>query len=43
MRLTDGPQNYRQGSYQAAFDLYNQLLDTAEPVSHPPPPAMQSV
>ena len=26
-------QAYRQGSYQAAFDLYNQLLDTAEPVS----------
>ncbi|PIL29523.1 hypothetical protein GSI_08331 [Ganoderma sinense ZZ0214-1] len=24
---------YRQGSYQAAFDLYNQLLDTAEPSS----------
>ncbi|KAI0753567.1 hypothetical protein C8Q80DRAFT_1152911 [Daedaleopsis nitida] len=22
---------YRQGSYQAAFDLYNQLLDSAEP------------
>ncbi|KAJ2918323.1 hypothetical protein MD484_g2091, partial [Candolleomyces efflorescens] len=22
--------NYREGSYQAAFDLYNQLLDTAE-------------
>jgi signal recognition particle subunit SRP72 len=25
--------NYRQGSYQSAFDLYNQLLDTAEPQS----------
>ncbi|KAJ2922796.1 hypothetical protein H1R20_g14277, partial [Candolleomyces eurysporus] len=25
--------NYREGSYQAAFDLYNQLLDTAEPNS----------
>jgi len=25
--------NYREGSYQAAFDLYNQLLDTAEPDS----------
>ncbi|RPD58086.1 hypothetical protein L226DRAFT_537340 [Lentinus tigrinus ALCF2SS1-7] len=24
---------YRQGSYQAAFDLYHQLLDTAEPNS----------
>ncbi|KAI1783499.1 hypothetical protein LXA43DRAFT_332966 [Ganoderma leucocontextum] len=24
---------YRQGSYQAAFDLYSQLLDTAEPNS----------
>ncbi|KAI0060565.1 hypothetical protein BV25DRAFT_1827743 [Artomyces pyxidatus] len=23
--------NYRQGIYQSAFDLYNQLLDTAEP------------
>ncbi|KAI0800416.1 hypothetical protein C8Q74DRAFT_1364160 [Fomes fomentarius] len=23
---------YRQGSYQEAFDLYNQLLDSAEPV-----------
>ncbi|KAF8883293.1 hypothetical protein BD779DRAFT_1540534 [Infundibulicybe gibba] len=23
--------NYREGSYQAAFDLYNELLDTAEP------------
>ena len=27
-----GVQAYRQGDYQAAFDLYNQLLDTAEPV-----------
>ena len=27
-------QNYRQGAYQNAFDLYNQLLDTAEPASH---------
>ena len=35
MRLTHGLQDYRQGSYQSAFDLYNQLLDTAEPVSHP--------
>ena len=26
------PQSYRQGSYHAAFDLYNQLLDTADPV-----------
>ena len=26
-------QAYRQGSYQSAVDLYNQLLDTAEPVS----------
>lgn len=26
-------QAYRQGSYDVAFDLYNQLLDTAEPVS----------
>lgn len=25
-------QAYREGSYQVAFDLYNQLLDTAEPV-----------
>ena len=25
-------QNYRQGSYQAAFDLYNDLLDSAETV-----------
>ncbi|KAF5317390.1 hypothetical protein D9611_003604 [Ephemerocybe angulata] len=25
--------NYREGAYQAAFDLYNQLLDTAEPNS----------
>lgn len=24
---------YREGSYQAAFDLYNQLLDTSEPSS----------
>ncbi|EIN06645.1 hypothetical protein PUNSTDRAFT_90354 [Punctularia strigosozonata HHB-11173 SS5] len=23
--------NYRQGNYQSAFDLYNQLLDSAEP------------
>ena len=28
-----GMQAYRQGSYQVAFDLYNQLLDMAEPVS----------
>ncbi|KAI0628422.1 hypothetical protein C8Q77DRAFT_1076768 [Trametes polyzona] len=33
---------YRQGSYQTAVDLYNQLLDTAEParmlvVDHTPP------
>ena len=26
-------QAYREGSYEVAFDLYNQLLDTAEPVS----------
>lgn len=25
--------NYRQGNFQTAFDLYNQLLDTAEPQS----------
>ena len=25
-------QNYRQGSYQTAFDLYNDLLDSAETV-----------
>ncbi|KAF8911680.1 hypothetical protein CPB84DRAFT_1671701 [Gymnopilus junonius] len=25
--------NYREGSYQAAVDLYNELLDTAEPSS----------
>lgn len=25
-------QSYRQGNYQKAFDLYNQLLDSAEPV-----------
>ncbi|KAF8959983.1 hypothetical protein BDZ97DRAFT_1906063 [Flammula alnicola] len=25
--------NYREGSYQEAFELYNQLLDTAEPNS----------
>ncbi|KAJ3520443.1 hypothetical protein NMY22_g12755 [Coprinellus aureogranulatus] len=25
--------NYREGEYQAAFDLYNRLLDTAEPHS----------
>jgi signal recognition particle subunit SRP72 len=27
------PKNYRQGNFQTAFDLYNQLLDTAEPQS----------
>jgi signal recognition particle subunit SRP72 len=27
-------QAYREGSYDVAFDLYNQLLDTAEPVSN---------
>jgi signal recognition particle subunit SRP72 len=31
--LTDTFQNYRRSSYQAAFDLYSQLLDSAEPVS----------
>lgn len=25
-------QNYRQGSYQSSLDLYNELLETAEPV-----------
>ena len=25
-------QAYREGSYQAAFDLYTQLLDTSDPV-----------
>lgn len=25
-------QSYREGSYQSAFDLYTQLLDTSEPV-----------
>ncbi|OBZ65817.1 hypothetical protein A0H81_14126 [Grifola frondosa] len=29
----DAQLTYRQGSYQAAFDIYNQLLDTAEPNS----------
>lgn len=26
-------QNYRQGNYQAALDLYNQLLDSSDPVN----------
>ncbi|KIL62467.1 hypothetical protein M378DRAFT_81199 [Amanita muscaria Koide BX008] len=30
---SDRYQDYRQGDYQAAVDLYNQLLDTAEPNS----------
>ena len=25
-------QNYRQGNYQIALDLYNQLLDSSDPV-----------
>jgi hypothetical protein len=25
-------QNYRQGSHQSSLDLYNELLETAEPV-----------
>ena len=29
---TSFSQNYRQGSYQASFDLYNDLLDSAETV-----------
>ena len=31
--LTHPSQNYREGSYESAFELYNQLLDTSEPVS----------
>ena len=31
--LTLFVQSYRQGSYQHAFDLYNELLDTTEAVS----------
>jgi signal recognition particle subunit SRP72 len=26
-------QNYRQGNYQVALDLYNQLLDSSDPVN----------
>jgi signal recognition particle subunit SRP72 len=32
--ITQRVQNYRQGQYQSTFDLYNQLLDSAEPVRH---------
>ncbi|KAJ3554431.1 hypothetical protein NM688_g3108 [Phlebia brevispora] len=28
--------HYREGSYEPAFELYNQLLDTSEPVSPTP-------
>lgn len=30
-------QSYRSGAYQDAFDLYTDLLNTAEPVRHVPP------
>lgn len=30
--MTCCEQNYRQGSYQSSLELYNELLETAEPV-----------
>ena len=35
-------QAYREGLYDVAFDLYNQLLDTAEPVSDYPTSTLTS-
>lgn len=31
-RVTCCEQNYRQALYQSSLDLYNELLETAEPV-----------